>query len=124
MSQEADAKVEITTVEYLKPELSKFGVSPQTAMAQIARPTGIEEVQVSVTAGDVIPVIPNILTKTLEAVIMKDWKTTLIGVAGGAIIALGDYVQSGGTITLKGALAAVGFAVLGWFSSDSKKSGQ
>ncbi len=54
---------------------------------------------------------------------MKDWKTTLFGAIGGVLVAVGDMLTAGGTITLKGLLSGAALALLGWFSGDKKTGG-
>ena len=111
-------RVTITRAEYKKPTVKAFAVTPQESMLTIT--AGVEsEPDVSINSGDVIPLLPNLFVRVLT---MKDWKTTLAGLGGGALVALGDYVSSSnGTITLKGAAAAIGLALLGWLAGDSKK---
>jgi len=111
-------RVTITRVEYKKPETKPFVVAPQESFLTITTDVRSEP-DVSINAGDVVPLLPNLFVKVLT---MKDWKTTLAGIAGGALVAFGDYVtSSNGSITLKGAAAAIGLALLGWLAGDSKK---
>lgn len=107
----------ITRVEYKKPTVKAFAVTPQESMLTIT--AGAEsEPDVSINSGDVIPLLPNLLVKVVT---MKDWKTTAAGIGGGILVAIGDYIGNGGALTLKGIAGAVGFALLGWLAGDSKK---
>lgn len=110
-------RVMITRAEYKKPPVKPFAVTPQESMLTIT--AGVEsEPDVSINSGDVIPLLPNLFVKVVT---MKDWKTTAAGIGGGILVAIGDYIGNGGAITLKGLAGAVGLALLGWLSGDSKK---
>lgn len=110
-------RVTITRVEYKKPETKPFVVAPQESFLTITTDVRSEP-DVSINAGDVVPLLPNLLVKVVT---MKDWKTTAAGIGGGILVAIGDYIGNGGTITLKGIAGAIGLALLGWLSGDSKK---
>ena len=53
---------------------------------------------------------------------MKNWKTTLIGVAGGLLIAVGG-VMTDGAVDFAELAAAVSTALLGFFAKDFNVSG-
>src|SRR5437016_5045367 len=55
---------------------------------------------------------------------MRSWKTTLAGLATGALVlggAVQDYVTSHNSFSLKSFGISIGLAVLGWLAADSKK---
>lgn len=114
--EEMSASFEITNVKLIEPPPFKFSVPEQEPVAPIKTDV-TNEVQISIDAGDITPVIPQILTKVL---FMKDWKTSLLGFGGALVVAIGDYMKSGGKMTLSGVGTALGLAALGWFSSDKK----
>lgn len=53
-----------------------------------------------------------------KGLLMKDWKTTVTGVVGAAVILINHFT---GVQIPEAPLAAIVVAVIGWFSSDSKK---
>lgn len=109
--------IEITRIEPLKSKPAPFKLEAQFTPT-IIKQTLTNEPEMSVELSDIVPVIPQIINKV---VFMKDWKTSAIGFGGALIVALGDYMQSGGKMTLGGVGAALGLAALGWFGSDKKK---
>ncbi len=107
----------ITNVEFKKPPSVPFEIAAEKTLPLIVKPD-IPDPQVSVTMGDITPAIPHILYKIMFT---KDWKTSLAGFAGALIVAVGDYVSSGGKMTLAGIGTALGLAAIGWFVPDKTK---
>lgn len=111
------AQAEITHAEPLNPFAAKFTIDKQPALGYI-NPPDIEQPTVTINAQDFIPVIPQIIAKTM---FNKNWKTTVIGFLCGMGYGVLDYMQSGQTITWKGVLGVLGLSAWGYFTSDAKK---
>lgn len=109
--------IEITDAQPINPFKSTFSVAEQTPLPAIEKPD-IPEPEVSVTAGDIMPVIPNILSKVI---FMKDLKTTAVGLIGFLFVTFGEYVQSGQPITFGRVATGLALAAIGWFAGDKKK---
>jgi hypothetical protein len=54
---------------------------------------------------------------------IKNWQTTLAGIAGGFLLALIQYMQAGGVITWEAVLSFLSLAVVGYLSKDAVKTG-
>jgi len=51
---------------------------------------------------------------------MKNWRTTLAGLSAGLAIVLAPYAEPGATFTWQNIVIALGIALLGYLSKDSK----
>jgi hypothetical protein len=54
---------------------------------------------------------------------MKNWRTTLIGIAGAIAIVVGNWLQTGNLTDTKTLIAAIVAACLGYFAKDAGVSG-
>lgn len=63
------------------------------------------------------------MTNILSSLLGNNWRTTLVGLLGAALVAVGNYINSGGHFTLQGLATAAGVAALGFLSKDSVVTG-